>query len=157
MKDQLLLSISPEGFFIYFSLFTGLFLVVAVVVYVLLRSRRSRRSQFSGLGSVSKPTAFIVAAVLFLVPLSYFYTDSWSYFFTLRVEGDAIELGYVFPERHRSIAFSDITSVQASSHVRKAGTKYRLIVQTTDGEQYASQLLRKEELERVQSRLNDYL
>jgi hypothetical protein len=156
VKDLVLLSISPDGYFVYFSLFAGICLLLSVVIYLLLGSGRFRRSHYSGLGSVSKRKASIVAAVFFLVSLVYFYMDSWSYFYTLKVEESSVEVGYVFPERYSRIPFSDISSLQASSHIRKGGTKYRLVIQTTDGEEYASQLLRKDELERVESALNDH-
>jgi hypothetical protein len=143
--DTSILQIGTQGHLIYFTLFSFIIVSLAFVAYALLSSNRFRRPQFREAGTLSRASSILIVAPLAGLPLWYLYNDSWGHFFTLEIHDGAVHIGYYFPERTVSFGKDDIVSISTTSHIRRTGARYRLVIRLENTEEYTSQMINQQD------------
>jgi hypothetical protein len=147
--DTSILRISPQGYLVFFMLFSSITVILAFIVYALLCSSKFRRPQFREGRKLSKVSTLLIVAPLVGVLLWYIYSESWGYFFTLESNAKTIDIGYYYPERKVTLNKADIVAIHVTSHIRKGGTQYRLVIRIEVGDEYISQLISQRDIRSV--------
>jgi hypothetical protein len=155
--DTLILEISPEGYLAHFIFFSLITIILAILVYLLLTSRRFRRHQYKTLGTLQKTLSLGIVLPLAGLALYHFYDDDWNYFFTLEKNSNTIEIGYYYPKRVVTLNSLDQITISTTSHIKKSGLMFRFVIKTVNGKEYKSQLISKYNLENITNNINNRL
>lgn len=144
--EMTVFSIDPTGSFIYFGLFSAIFVVIGTGVYLLLTKPGMIRAEFRGLfRPVSRKNAVISAAIIMLPFALYVHWDCWSYYYTLSLRDNKLIVKYIFPNREYHITDLNALKVVSEDEARK-GMIYRIKLVTT-GRSYTSQQMTRREFE----------
>ena len=127
-------------------LFSSITVILALIIYALLCSSKFRRTQFREGQKLSKVSALFIVAPLVGVCLWYIYRESWGYFFTLESTAKTIVTGYYYPARKIALNKADIVAIHVTSHIRKGGTQYRLVIRMETGNEYISQMISQRDI-----------
>ena len=155
--DTSILRISPQGYLVFFMLFSSITVILAFIIYALLCSSKFRRPQFREGRELSKVSALLIVAPLVGVLLWYIYSESWGYFFTLESNAKTIDTGYYYPARKIALNKADIVAIHVTSHIRKGGTQYRLVIRIENGDEYISQLISQRDIGSVLAKIEKEL
>lgn len=139
--DASILRISPQGYSIFFMVFSSIAVILAAIIYALLCSGKFRRPQFREARNLSKISALLIVAPLLGILLWYVYSESWGYFFTLQSNAKTVNIGYFHPVRNIAFNKDDIVAIHITYHIRKSGTQYRLVIRIENRGEYISQLI----------------
>jgi hypothetical protein len=144
-----ILQINPQGYFVFFVLFSTITILLSFIVFGLLCSNRFRRPQWRSGGKLSKLSALLIIVPLAGASLGYWYNESWGYFFTLESEIQTIKIDYYYPTREVTFHKTEIRSIQTTNHTRKSGTQYRLVIQLKNDSEYSSQLINQRDIQNI--------
>lgn len=147
--DTSILRISPQGYSIFFMLFSSIAVILVSIIYALLCSNKFRRPQFNKAGKFSKVSSLLIVALLLGGMLWYLYSESWGYFFTLESNAKTLNVGYFYPERKVVLNKADIISIHVTRHIKKSGIQYRLVIRIKNGDEYVSQLISQRNLQSI--------
>lgn len=161
--QTLYFSINPDsatlisGHLVYFCLFTTLALFVAGAIACLVRRGQQREAALLGREPGRRWPGLLFGALVAGPLLIYIYVDSWGSFFQVRLEPDQLSLDYFLPRRTTEFRPDTVVRLTEESVVRKGGNLYRLIITTSDGRSYSSQLCSRETLRANRRLLDGYL
>jgi uncharacterized membrane protein len=147
--DTSILRISPQGYSVFFMLFSSVTVILAFIIYALLCSGKFRRPQFREGRKLSRVSALLIVTPLAGVLLWHIYSYSWGYFFTLESNAKSIDIGYYYPARKIALNKADIVAIHVTSHIRKGGTQYRLVIRIKNGDEYISQFISQNDIGRI--------
>ncbi len=155
--DNLIFSIDPTYFYIYFGIFSTIGLAVGIIIYFMLKKLPPGKMKFGKIAPISNFWSQIAGFIATLLIIAYAYSDTWKYFYTASIKDDKFYLGYFLPER--TVEISDIKNLSFFSEkdVIK-GEKYRIKIKTSGQKEYVSQFmdedLLKINLEKLRNSLN---
>jgi len=152
-----LLSINPGGYFIYFAAMSAVVMLLSLVVYLALHTKKARRQAFQNWGTLSTKNSLLLILPLALLAFYAIYQQSFGHFFSLQSKQQQIEMLYHYPNTKIRLALSDIEEISVSSHIKRSGLQYRLIIHARDGQQYSSQLIAARDLKKLLPQLEKKL
>lgn len=136
-----IISINPNGYFVYYAVLVTIATTLGIIVYVLLRNPNARRMQFRNMAPVSKLKSLFAALIVAIPIIVYAHIDSWSYFYTVSRNKAAIIINYYFPSRTIHVQITDKLKIVTENYFRKGGMKYRIKIIEADQNLYSSQLM----------------
>lgn len=161
--ETLYFSINPDpetllsGHLVYFALYSAIVIFIGFALAHLVRRWQRREAALLGRPPGRRWPGILLGAMVAGPILLYLYFDCWGHFFQVRLGDDRLTLDYFFPRRTVVLPADRVGHLAEPSEFRKGGNQYRILITTTDGKTFSSQLCYRDTLQANRRRIEAFL